>query len=122
METFKAIFSPDPDNRKQVTVLILTPEKLLGSEVTKGVLQKLIAYHKNVKEIALIAIDEVHMVYQWGGNFRKSFDELSSLKDHFPDVPIMALTATLPPAFEMRLRNDILRNPIVIKGSVNRPN
>ena len=122
METFKAIFSPDPDNRKQVTVLILTPEKLLGSEVTKGVLQKLIAYHKNVKEIALIAIDEVHMVYQWGGNFRKSFDELISLKDHFPDVPIMALTATLPPAFEMRLRSEILRNPIVIKGSVNRPN
>jgi len=73
--------------------------------------------------IAQFAIDEAHCISEWGHDFRPEYRELKKLRNHLPDVPIMALTAT---ATE-RVRGDIikelnLRDPRSYVASFNRPN
>jgi ATP-dependent DNA helicase RecQ len=73
--------------------------------------------------IAQFAIDEAHCISEWGHDFRPEYRELKKLRTHFPDVPMMALTAT---ATE-RVRADIvkqlkLRDPRRYVASFNRPN
>ncbi len=71
----------------------------------------------------LIAVDEAHCISEWGHDFRPEYRQLSQLRDLFPHVPMMALTAT---ATE-RVRQDILqqlhlREPSCYVASFNRPN
>src|SRR2546430_11916224 len=73
--------------------------------------------------IAQFAIDEAHCISEWGHDFRPEYRELKKLREHFPDAPVMALTAT---ATE-RVRADIikelkLRDPRTYVASFNRPN
>jgi ATP-dependent DNA helicase RecQ len=56
-------------------------------------------------EIALIAIDEAHCVSQWGHDFRPEYAALGELRQHFPEVPFIALTATADP----QTRDDVLK-------------
>jgi len=73
--------------------------------------------------IAQFAIDEAHCISEWGHDFRPEYRELKKLRTHFPEVPMMALTAT---ATE-RVRADIvkqlkLREPRCYVASFDRPN
>ena len=83
------------------------------------------AFIERIREIgpSLIAIDEAHCISQWGHDFRPEYARLGELKQAFPHVPMMALTATADPA----TRNDILqqlslRQPYIHIGSFDRPN
>jgi ATP-dependent DNA helicase RecQ len=73
--------------------------------------------------IALFAIDEAHCVSQWGHDFRPEYVALGRLRSLFPQVPLLALTATADP----QTRTDIVRNlgladaPCFV-GSFDRPN
>ncbi|WP_446830579.1 DNA helicase RecQ [Candidatus Foliamicus sp.] len=73
--------------RGELDLLYLAPERLLHEEGGALALLK-------ETEIGLIAIDEAHCVSQWGHDFRPEYLGLDVLKDHFPDVPRVALTAT----------------------------
>ena len=73
--------------------------------------------------LAMIAVDEAHCISQWGRDFRPEYASLGQLKQRFPSVPFMALTATADDA----TRKDILqrlqlKEPFSYLGSFDRPN
>ena len=73
--------------------------------------------------LGLIAIDEAHCISEWGHDFRPDYRNLQVLRDDFPGVPVIALTATATD----RVRQDIagqLRMPDAAQfvASFNRPN
>ena len=68
----------------RIKLLYISPERLL-SEVEQ--------WSSQIK-ISLFAIDEAHCISQWGHDFRPEYTQLSTLRQRFPGVPIMALTAT----------------------------
>lgn len=68
----------------KVKMLYISPERLIG-----GVLAILQTVH-----LSLFAIDEAHCISGWGHDFRQEYTQLGQLKQLFPHVPIMALTAT----------------------------
>ena len=74
-------------------------------------------------KISLFAIDEAHCISQWGHDFRPEYAELHALRTQFPQIPLLALTATADSA----TRNDILEQLSIPKentilSSFNRPN
>ncbi|MDX8396828.1 MAG: DNA helicase RecQ [Mariprofundaceae bacterium] len=79
----------------ELDLLYIAPERLM----TEDFLQRLSSIN-----IALFAIDEAHCVSQWGHDFRPEYTQLSALRQHFPKVPILALTATA----DKQTRKDIL--------------
>lgn len=81
----------------EIKLLYVAPEKILSS----GFINIL----KNI-DISLFAIDEVHCVSQWGPDFRKEYQKLSELRVLFPEVPVIALTATA----DTVTRNDIIHH------------
>lgn len=97
----------------RIKVIYLSPERLLSD--IESWLTRL--------NISLFAIDEAHCISQWGHDFRPVYTQLSRLKESFPNVPIMALTATA----DRVTRDDIaqqlhLQEPLRWLGSFNRPN
>jgi len=66
-------------------LLYVSPERL----VTPRCLELL-----SSARLALFAVDEAHCVSQWGHDFRPEYQQLLILKERFPDVPLLALTAT----------------------------
>src|SRR5437667_588576 len=101
-------------HRGEYRMLYVAPERLM--------LETFLERALNWK-IGQFAIDEAHCISEWGHDFRPEYRELKKLRTHFPEVPMMALTAT---ATE-RVRADIvkqlnLREPRCYIASFNRPN
>ncbi|CAH8552080.1 unnamed protein product [Schistosoma haematobium] len=84
----------------RLKLLYVTPEKIAASDKLKGCLEQL--YKR--KRLDRFVIDEAHCVSQWGHDFRPDYRNLSILRINFPDVPMMAMTATATP----KVRRDIL--------------
>lgn len=71
-----------------VKFLYISPERLSSSDF----IAKLVNMN-----ISLLAVDEAHCISQWGYDFRPSYMNISKIRDFFPQVPILALTATATP-------------------------
>lgn len=100
--------------RGSLKLLYVSPEKL-SNEWFQNTLRSL--------QINLFAVDEAHCISFWGHDFRPEYTQLQFLKQKFPDVPIIALTATA----DQLTRQDIvaqlhLPQPRVLVSSFDRPN
>ena len=94
--------------------LYLSPERLQNEWILESI--------KNLP-INLIAIDEAHCVSQWGHDFRPAYLKIAQLKEYFPKVPFLAVTASAT----ARVKEDIIRqlkldNPKVFSKSFYREN
>jgi ATP-dependent DNA helicase RecQ len=67
-----------------IKLLYIAPERLLGMLHT----------FLSLVKVSMIAIDEAHCISQWGHDFRPEYTKLGLLRDRFPEVPVIALTAT----------------------------
>lgn len=100
----------------RLKLLYVAPERLMQGgdqflEFLKGL------------QVSLFAIDEAHCISSWGHDFRPEYLKLALLKDLFPEVPVVALTATA----DKLVRQDILerlniRHAESFVSSFNRPN
>ncbi|XP_044789360.2 Bloom syndrome protein isoform X2 [Bubalus bubalis] len=102
-----------------IKLLYVTPEKVCASNRLISTLENL--YER--KLLARFVIDEAHCVSQWGHDFRPDYKRMNILRQKFPSVPVMALTATANP----RVQKDILTQlkilrPQVFSMSFNRHN
>lgn len=73
--------------------------------------------------LARFVIDEAHCVSQWGHDFRPDYMKLGLLKTRFPDVPLMALTATAPPKVIQGVQKSLkITRGLVFSMNFNRTN
>ncbi|XP_026222195.1 Bloom syndrome protein homolog isoform X2 [Anabas testudineus] len=102
-----------------IKLLYVTPEKVSASN-------KLISALHNLYERGLLArfvIDEAHCVSQWGHDFRPDYKRLHELRQKFPNVSMMALTATATPRVQKDILNQLsMTRPQVFTMSFNRSN
>ena len=79
----------------ETRILYMAPERLM-TERMLAALSRL--------PVKLFAVDEAHCISRWGPAFRPEYEELCQLREHFPGIPIIALTATA---------DDVTRNDVV---------
>jgi ATP-dependent DNA helicase RecQ len=102
----------------RLKLLYVAPERLVSGNFLSFLDQV-----EQTVGLSLLAVDEAHCVSEWGHDFRPEYRRLGQLRIRYPDVPMMALTAT---ATE-RVRQDILEqlrlsDPFIHIASFNRPN
>jgi bloom syndrome protein len=85
----------------QMKLVYLTPERLVKSPGLMSVIDELY----RAKKIGRFVIDEVHCVSHWGQDFRKDYLALDFLKERYPEIPLLCLTATAT----IKVKEDIVK-------------
>ena len=95
-------------------LLYLAPERLMLPE-----------FLPKLAELGMkaLAVDEAHCISEWGHDFRPEYRRLREVRESFPGLPLLALTATATPRVREDIRRQLeLRDPQIFLASFNRPN
>ncbi|CAJ0648407.1 11352_t:CDS:2 [Entrophospora sp. SA101] len=126
-----SLYNEQEDNEKQNVyaelnklkpshkLFYITPEMLNRNRKIISIIRGL--YEK--KQLARFAIDEAHCISKWGHDFRPDYKELCNLKKNYPEIPIIALTATATPKVKNEIINILgIQRCKVIQQGFNRKN
>ncbi|MCL1137997.1 DNA helicase RecQ [Shewanella pneumatophori] len=97
----------------ELKLLYVSPERLLQASFIDRL---------HELNVSLFAIDEAHCISQWGHDFRPEYAALGQLRQQFPYVPIMALTATADKATRADICERLTITPHSLLTSFDRPN
>lgn len=101
-----------------IKIVYMSPEFLVegdGMELAASLIEK--------NMLGYLAIDESHCISSWGHNFRPNYLKLNNFRHDFPQIPILALTATAKKVvIEEIVKLLDLQNPSIISTSFDRPN
>jgi ATP-dependent DNA helicase Q1 len=103
-----------------VCIILVTPERIHKSKVFMHQLQSL----NHQGRLGRFVIDEAHCATQWGHDFRPDYAQLGKLKQNFPHIPLLALTATASDPVRKDVCQILRLKPthIFLRSSANRPN
>ncbi len=94
--------------------LYVSPERLASSAFREA-LQQI--------KLNLIAVDEAHCISQWGYDFRPPYLAIAEIRAFFPQIPVLALTASATPEVQQDICLKLgLKNPNIFSKSFARPN
>jgi RecQ family ATP-dependent DNA helicase len=102
----------------EIKIVYMSPEFLVegdGLDLARALVEKNL--------LGFIAVDESHCISSWGHDFRPNYLKLKFIRDEFPQIPILALTATA----KKQVINEIqellkLNKPVIVSASFDRPN
>lgn len=101
-----------------IKIVYMSPEFLIesdGMQLANSLIEK--------NMLGYLAVDESHCISSWGHNFRPSYLKLNKFRQEFPQIPILALTATAKETVVNEIITKLeLKNPSIIDTSFDRPN
>lgn len=102
----------------KIKLLYVAPERLLA--------ERFAPFLERVRSqvgISAFAVDEAHCVSAWGHDFRPEYRQIKQLRQRYPDIPMLALTATATKRVQQDIVQQLtLRQPSIHIASFNRPN
>ena len=102
----------------KIKIIYMSPEYLIDGEGL-NLVNKLIEINK----LGFLAIDESHCLSSWGHDFRPNYLKLSEFRDLYPQIPILAVTATAKQQVVTDIINFLkLNDPEIIRANFDRPN
>ena len=99
---------------KKIKILYISPESLMRNEILNAL---------KPLNISMFVVDEAHCISKWGSDFRREYELLKELQNHFPEAVISAFTATADEETRIDINNKLTNGEgkIFLYG-FNRPN
>lgn len=103
----------------QLDLVYLSPEMVNASLQIQNIISRL----NSNQQLARIVVDEAHCVSSWGHDFRPDYKGMNMFKQQYPNIPLMALTATANEKVRMDIIHHLnMTEPVLLKQSFNRTN